>query len=269
MQASKTSFRILVTGLMAGSSLLLAACQTAGTAGQTAGVETSVQASAAQPGFESLSTLENLYKRNPDNADVAVRYARALREDDRLSRASIVISPFAKNERKPNADAKAEFAAIQIALGNNAVAKEYAEKAVALNSTPQAWHILGIALDANGEHAPAEDAFRKALEGWQDNPAPVLNNLGLNLASQGFLDEATEVLRKALVTAPNRGEIERNLRIVEALRESGGRAPSYMQEARDKEKARKAKEEAAKAPQPAAEVEASAIPVPAHKPSAN
>lgn len=41
--------------------------------------------------------------------------------------------------------------------------------------------------------------------------------MGLNLAAQGFLDEAIETLRKALDTAPNRTEIERNLRIVSAL----------------------------------------------------
>lgn len=262
MQASRTSMRILITGLMVGSAFLLGACQTAGTAGQTAGIDATAESAAHAPqGSESLSTLENLYKRNPDNVDVAVRYARALRMNDRLNRASIVIAPFAKDNRKPNADAKAEFAATQIALGNNAVAKEYAEKAVALNGTPQAWHILGIALDANGEHAPAEDAFRKALAGWPGDPAPVLNNLGLNLASQGFLDEATEILRKALVTAPNRGEIERNLRIVEALRESGGRAPSYLQEARDKEKKAKEAEKV--------EAETTTIPVPTHKPASN
>ena len=41
--------------------------------------------------------------------------------------------------------------------------------------------------------------------------------MGLNLAAQGFLDEAIETLRKALDTAPNRMEIERNLRIISAL----------------------------------------------------
>ena len=120
-----------------------------------------------------------------------------------------------------------------------------------------AYHMLGIALDAQGEHQPAEDAFRKGLEFWQGDPAPILNNLGLNLAAQGFLDEAAEVLRKALATSPNREEIERNLRIVSALRESGGRAPSYMQAARDKKASASANTDK-KTP----------VPVPGHKPGA-
>lgn len=236
--------RLMTVALLGVSALALSACQTTGSTAQAnahaAQIDAALHqaASRAEAGGstrDSLPIVEKLYKRNPNDVTVAVRYARALRENDRLSRASIVMAPFARDDRKPNAAARAEFSAIQASLGNYAVAEEFARKALAMNnSNSDAWHMLGIALDAQGKHGEAETAFRKALTGWQGDPAPVLNNLGLNLAAQGFLDEAAETLRKALATAPNREEIERNLRIVSALRESGGRAPSYLQEARDK-----------------------------------
>lgn len=279
-QAPRARFLTLI--LMGVSALSLAACQTTGKAAPAAGTQVDAalehaanRADASGHAKESLSLVEKLYKRNPNDVAVAVRYARALRQADRLSRASIVIAPFAKDERKPNAAARAEFSAIQASLGNYGVAEDYARKALAMNDdSVDAWHMLGIALDAQGKHPEAETSFRKALELTQGDPTPILNNLGLNLAAQGFLDEAAETLRKALATSPNREEIERNLRIVSALRESGGRAPSYMQEARDKKNAgeKKAdgkvttltampveKVEAVKAPAP--------VPVPGQKPA--
>jgi len=233
---ARFSSRITALALLGGASLLLSACQTTGTTAQSA--TPAQQSETAGPAMASLSSLEQQYKKNPNDVNVAVRYARALRENDRLTRASIIISPFAKNDRRPHAGARAEYASIQASLGNYSEAREYATKAIALDKNAyQAYHIQGIALDAAGDHKGAEAAFRKALELWQGNPSPVLNNLGLNLASQGFLDEAAETLRSALETSPDRGEIERNLRIVEALRESGGRAPSYMQAERDRQRA--------------------------------
>jgi Flp pilus assembly protein TadD len=253
-----TPVKLTLMALLAGTSLMLASCQTSGTATtNTSQVDQALERAANESrsnGQESLPLLEKLYKRNPDDTDLAVRYSGALREAGRLNRASIIIAPFARNERKPSAPAKAEFAAVQVALGNYEVAQEFASKAVAMDAENyQAYHILGIALDAQGDHKPAEAAFRQALEIWHGDPTPVLNNLGLNLASQGFLDEAAEVLRKALETSPDRMEVERNLRIVSALRESGGRAPSYIQEQRTAEQAAAKK----------------AVPVPGSKPKAN
>ena len=103
-------------------------------------------------------------------------------------------------------------------MGNYIDAEDAARKAVLLDpKRGQAYHVLGIALDAQGHHEQAQVALQKALDHWEGNPSAVLNNIGLNLAAQGFLDEAIETLRKAQDMAPNRKEIERNLRIVSAL----------------------------------------------------
>lgn len=170
--------------------------------------------------LQSLAILERLYKRNSENPKHAVNYAKGLRRADRLNRAALVIAPFAEAPNGPAA-AKAEYAAIMTAMGRYESAEIYARQA--LDKQPDeytAWHILGVSLDARQEYKPAERAYRKALEVWQGNPVPVMNNLALNLATQGYLDEASQILQKALAVAPERGDVERNLRIVNALQKS-------------------------------------------------
>lgn len=171
---------------------------------------------------ESIEIIEKIYKRRSEDPEVAMRYAMALRHIDRLERASLVLSPFVKSPDAP-AGTLIEYASLQSAMGNYSAAEQYARKAVLkAPETGKAYHVLGIALDAQGFHEQAEVSFRKGLEHWSGDPSPILNNLGLNLAAQGFLDEALEVLRRANAAAPQRREIERNLRIVSALQNKPG-----------------------------------------------
>lgn len=234
MSASSSSLRLITLMLLSGTALALTSCGTANSKGPATS-KTVEQQAVQSGGGESLSSAEKAFKKNSDDAGAAIRYSRALREAGRYSRASIVISPFAKDDRKPSAAAKSEYAAVQVALGNYDAAADAARKSISMSDKSwQAHDILGIALDAKGDHANAEKSLRKALEiAPPEQQTAILNNLGLNLAAQGFLDEAAETLRKALATAPDRAEVERNLRIVSALRQSGGRAPSYLQNARD------------------------------------
>lgn len=249
---TKTSHSIRTLSLMMTSVVALtalAACQTTGSSaqggesGRQAKIDQAIEraandADAAGSAQDSLALVEKLYKRNPKDASVATRYARALRNENRLTRANLVIEPFAQDSKAATAEVLVEYASIQTSMGNHAGAEAAARRAVDKNpESGKAYHVLGVALDAQGKHKPAEEAFRSGLEYWQGNPSPLLNNLGLNLAAQGFLDEAAETLRKAAATAPNRAEIERNLRIVNALQVSGGQVPSYLkQEEKDEEK---------------------------------
>lgn len=209
--------------LSAAAVTVLAACQT--TAQDDARlrsdrIDAAMARAAGESGntqTENLINLEREYKRNSDNADIATRYGRALREANRLQRAAVVLTPFADDGKK-FPQAKIEYAATLAAMGSYEDAESYARDAIALrNESGQAYHILGVALEAQGLHKPAEAAFRNALEFWEGNPAPVLNNLGLNLAAQGYIDQSLETLRQALAIAPDRNEIERNIRIVSAL----------------------------------------------------
>lgn len=232
MIKNQTSFRSLL--LTAAACLALSACTTAGS-GPASDREAKIDSaldraaqSAAMSGEtnQSLGYLERLYKRNSSDPNTAISYARALREADYLNRASAVLAPFANDPAGPAA-AKAEFAAIELAMGNHKSAERYAQQAVVKDDTDfKAYQNLGIALEAQGNHKAAEKAFRKSLELWQGDPTSIMNNLALNLAAQGFLDEASEILQKAKALSPDRIEIERNLRIVTALQQSEARAYS-------------------------------------------
>ena len=169
---------------------------------------------------QSLSYLEKIYARKPNDPVAAVNYGKALRESGQNERAAIVLEPLAKSEESP-ALAKTEYAATQLALGNNGAAEKYAQKAVIQDpGDARAYHYLGVALDSKGKHVEAERAFRKGLDIWEGDPIPIMNNLALNLASQNNLEEAYEILQRAKAIAPNRIEVERNLRIVKALIET-------------------------------------------------
>ncbi len=206
--------------------LSLAACQTTGSGTprtSRAEVDAAVQKAIGQTQRgaahkETLAALEQLYRRKSDDPDIAVRYARALRDAGRLNRALLVLNPFATDKGLRNPDVTIEFAAVHATMGQYEEAENFARAAVLMRpDSGQAYHILGIALDGQGQNKPAEVAFRKALDNWSGDPTPVLNNLGLNLAAQGFLDEAMSTLRRASALSPGRPEIERNLRIVQAL----------------------------------------------------
>lgn len=220
----KTSARLLLNTLMMGSALMLAACQTTGTTGTSSAdpVDAALHRGAASSP-ESLSSIERLYKQDSTNPKLAVRYARALRENGRMTRAAMVLNPLIENPKTKTVDVITEYAAVQASMGNYELAEKHARAAVLQDqNSAEAYHVLGIALDAQGFNKQAEVALRKALDNWSGDPSPVLNNLGLNLAAQGFLDEAISTLRRAAALAPNKTEIERNLRIVQALQVQPG-----------------------------------------------
>ena len=80
-------------------------------------------------------------------------------------------------------------------------------------------------MDAQKKHQAAEVAFREGLEHWQGDSTPILNNLALNLASQGHLEEALSLIEKAQQLSPSRMDLERNRRIIATLIETtGGRS---------------------------------------------
>lgn len=227
MTRTATGKKLLLISAGLSLALSLSACQTTGMTPSARGDIDGIMGSAASQAeaegrtAESLALLESLYKRNAADPQVAVRYARALRVAGQPERAALILAPFASNGKTPDFDARLEYAQTQAGLGDYLAAETAARGAVLLQpESGQAYHILGIALDAQGQHKQAEVAFRKALDNWEGDSSTVLNNLGLNLASQGFIDEALETLRKAQAQAPQRIEIERNIRIVSALQYS-------------------------------------------------
>tara|TARA_B100001989_G_scaffold252993_1_gene237381 strand:- start:1615 stop:2286 length:672 start_codon:yes stop_codon:yes gene_type:complete len=220
----KTTYMVLLASL----TLPLAGCQTTQNANKESGK--AVALSPAEEAFEqaaiksgisntSLVMLEKKYKRDSQNASAALAYAKGLRQANYLNRASLILKPFANNNA-PKEGILTEMSMIELAMGNYTTAENYSQKAIVQN--PQdylAYQNLGIALDAKEMHPEAERAFRKGLEHWKGDPTTIMNNLALNLATQGFIDEAIEVLERAQALSPDRIEIERNLRIIRTLNE--------------------------------------------------
>lgn len=215
------------------STALLGACQTTGSSTPKSEEDMPTKAERMDAAIEkatakaakkgsipaALATLEKQYKRNSDNPDLALKYAHGLRHAGYLNRASLILSPFAK-EQEPAPGVNTEMSMIELGLGNYDSAENYAQKAVIQDPTDHlAYQNLGITLDAKEMHPEAERAFRKGLEHWEGNPTTIMNNLALNLATQGFIDEAIDVLERAQKISPDRIELERNLRIIRTLNE--------------------------------------------------
>lgn len=227
----KTTIRnIALIGL---SCLGLMACQTSQSVNQSNSIDGAIDRAAykASNNGQSLSYLERQYKKNSSDEVIATNFAEGLRKNGDELRAATVLAPFA-NKKAASTETKTEYAAIQLAQGNFKAAEGFARDAIDRNDGNfEAYQYLGIALDGQEEYEPAETAFRQSLDLWQGNPTTIMNNLALNLAAQEKLDEAEEILEKAKSLSPGRVELERNLRIVRALKESS--SYSYSSASRD------------------------------------
>lgn len=172
---------------------------------------------------EARAFFEKLYANKKSNPHIAIKYAESLRKTDQPHRALAVLAPFV--ERKNTIpDVLVEYAASCIETGNLPRAEELLNRVVensrAKTLHPQAYNLLGITVDAKGNHTEAEHMYRLALEDWDGDPSSVMNNLALSLTNQGKLDEALSILRQALVIAPDKQEIARNIQIISDLRDS-------------------------------------------------
>lgn len=214
--------------LMTGTALLLSACaggEPAATTDQSPTTSITDTASRSDKSAlygdrrENLTTLASLYKRSPKDEFVAGRYAKTLRESGDYKKAENVLQPFVRG-KNPATLTYTEMGALELETGDLKSAENYARKAIKVdNGNYRAWHILGIALDAQLAHPEAETAFRKALALWQGDKIPVMNNLALNLAAQGYTDQALQLLYDAKAQDSSRVEIERNIRIIRTLNE--------------------------------------------------
>lgn len=238
IRCKKASFA--VTALL--SLTLLSACKTTDTpmvgtaidslSGKAAATEIRLSTAAAEAlasgkTGEALIQYEKLYAKNRSDRDIAVNYAQLLRKTGNAQRAMAVLTPFL-TDKEGNDLKKAdplllnEYVAAEIELGNLDRAVMLADRVLSDNKAEDfhadAKHLKGIALDAQGKHSAAEEMFRQSLEGWKGDSTSVMNNLALSLAAQGKFDESLTMLRKALVMAPGKADIARNIQVVEDLR---------------------------------------------------
>ena len=156
------------------------------------------------------------YKKNPGDAQAAMRYARALRGIGQRAQAVAVLRQ--ASIRNPH-DMKL-LGAYGRALAD---AGDLPEALDALNRahTPDNpdWRILnaqGAVLDQMGRHAEAQGYYRSALNLMPNEPS-VLSNLGLSYALEKHLKKAEETLRMAAAQPNASPKVRQNLALVVGL----------------------------------------------------
>ena len=156
------------------------------------------------------------YRANPNNIDVALRYAQALRATGQRAQAVAVLerislqSPHDKNVLGAYGRALAE-------AGNYEQALEVLGRAHSPDQPD--WHILsaqGAVLDQMGRHADAQRYYLTALKMVPDEPS-VLSNLGLSYALAKDLPNAEATLRRAAAHPPVDTRVRQNLALVVGL----------------------------------------------------
>jgi|SRR5690242_20282466 Flp pilus assembly protein TadD len=177
-------------------------------------------ADTSSPGSEesrrSLEALGARYRQNPNDADAAIAYARALRTSDQRAQAVAVLEQASiRNPRNmallgAYGRALADAGQYQQALGT-------LERAHTPDNPD--WRILnaqGAVLDQMGRHAEAQRHYAAALK-IMPNEASVLSNLGLSYMLTKDLKNAEATLRRA-AAQPNAGpRVRQNLALVVGL----------------------------------------------------
>jgi Flp pilus assembly protein TadD len=169
---------------------------------------------------DDLSTIKKMSERNPTDPMLAARYGKALRESGDTKTAKLILQPVSDN-KKSGTLVNTELSAIYFSEGQFAKAESAARKAIKQDAANyRGWRNLGNALDAQEKYPEGEKAFERSMELWTgEDKVPVMNNLALNLAAQGYTDKALTILYQAQKMDPNRVEIERNIRIIRTLSE--------------------------------------------------
>jgi Flp pilus assembly protein TadD len=165
----------------------------------------------------SLETWGTRYRANPNDADAAIAYARALRATDQRAQAVAVLEQ--ATIRNPHSmPLLGEYGRALAEAGQYKQALDTLDRAHTPDNPD--WRILnvqGAVLDQMGRHADAQRHYAAALKIVPDE-ASVLSNLGLSYLLTKDLKNAEMTLRRA-VAQPNAGpKVRQNLALVVGLR---------------------------------------------------
>lgn len=115
-----------------------------------------------------------------------------------------------------NAAALAGLARTQVMQGKLAEAEANYAKSVDVTPMPSTFAGYGAVFDLKGNHAGAQDAYRRGLAMDPDHPG-LRNNMALSLAMTGQYDKAVDILKSVVDKAPDNTEYKGNLALVYAL----------------------------------------------------
>lgn len=157
---------------------------------------------------------ENL--KDEENLEVALEFARALREIGSHDRAIDVLSR-ALIVHPDEPDALMLLGRIQMAKGDVVSAGRAFNRATEVApARSETWAALGTTYDRQGQHRLAQTAYQKALQ-IEPHRTTTLTNYGLSLVLSGDLPGAEEKLRLAAANADAGTRVSENLALVLGL----------------------------------------------------
>ena len=161
--------------------------------------------------------LSRLYDETPRDRRVIYDYARHLRYVDALAEAQQVLND-GLALFPDDALLQLERAKTFIALGRGTEAVAAAEALrVSHPNDPAVLQTLGVALDRQGRHDEAMQAYKAAMAIGRPS-ASLLNNAAMSRLMDGDLDEAEDLLQRAQ-SAPGAGpQVRQNLALVLSLK---------------------------------------------------
>ena len=160
--------------------------------------------------------LGERYRADPNNAEVAIQYAQALRGMGQRAQAAAVLEQ-ASIQNPQNQALLGAYGRALADVGNYGQALDVLARA----HTPEQpdWRILsvqGAVLDQMGRHEEARNHYSSALRIMPDEPS-VLSNLGLSYALSKDLPKAEETLRRAAGQPAAEPKVRQNLALVVGL----------------------------------------------------
>lgn len=201
---------------LAAVALATAACTTTGSEDITGSISAPPGAQSDAEWRRDLAMWGDRYKRNPNDADAAIGYARALRATEQRAQAVAVLEQ--ATIRNPNS--MPLLGAYGRALAD---AGRYQQALDALGKahTPDNpdWRILnaqGAVLDQMGRHSEAQNHYSAALKIAPNEPS-VLSNLALSYVLKKDLKSAEMTLRRAVSQSKASPKVRENLALVIGL----------------------------------------------------
>ena len=189
-------------------------------------------AAAAQESFDyqaAAGHYERLYKREPDNLDALIGFAKNLRYAGSVNHGLQAIRQGLRKHGE-NAGLLLELAKGQVAGSMYADARNTVAKVRRME--PGNWEtyaVSGILKDRGGDLDAAQAEYRKALTISPRNGA-VLNNLALSLAQQGKLAEAIVILEKLALSERSTYQTRQNLALLYSINGEFAKAERLVKE---------------------------------------
>jgi Flp pilus assembly protein TadD len=194
----------------------LCGCQTDGSSDITGSLGEKIEkTSLAEPG-RGVDFYRDRFRANPEDADAALQYGKALRAAGQKAQAVAVL----EQATIAHSGSKALLAGYGRALADNGNFQQAFDVLGRAHSPDDPdWRILsvqGTALDQLGRFEEARQYYASALKIAPEEPS-VLSNLGLSYVLSKDLPKAEETLRRAYTRAPAEARVRANLAMVLGL----------------------------------------------------